>query len=427
MTTRRDLLRGIGCAATPFLTGLAFASPGQARKQRLIVMFSPNGIVPSTFWPDEVGETFTLKTILEPLAPFRDRTLILRGVSNKMAGDGDGHMRGMGCLLTGIELFRGNLQGGSMTPAGWAKGPSIDQQLKNFLQSRPETRTRFGSLEFGVQVGDRADVWTRMVYGGPNSPIAPISDPYQMLNKLYGRAKDQRALTSILDDVRADLAAVGSRLGVEDRRLLEEHATFVREMERQMQVTPEGPTPDLPTGVKSRNEDLPRASRMQIDLMVNALANDFARVATLQYTRSVGQARMTWIGVDRAHHDLSHKSEKDAQAQADLTKINRWFCGELAYLVKSLAETREPGSDRSLLDGTTVVWANELGQGNHTRDNIPFVLVGGGLGFRTGRSLHYQRVPHNRLLLSLAHGFGHHIERFGNPEMCVDGPLADLT
>ena len=51
-------------------------------------------------------------------------------------------------------------------PAGWASGISIDQEIKNYLQSDPATRTRFGSLEFGVMVPDRADTWTRMVYAG---------------------------------------------------------------------------------------------------------------------------------------------------------------------------------------------------------------------------------------------------------------------
>ena len=51
----------------------------------------------------------------------------------------------------------------------------------------------------------------------------------------------------------------------------------------------------------------------------------------------------------------------------------------------------------------------------------------GGDGFRMGRSLRYNRVPHNRLLISLAHAFGHRIERFGNPNFCSGGPLGDLT
>src|SRR5437870_1868296 len=82
--------------------------------------------------------------------------------------------------------FPGNIQGGSHTPAGWASGISIDQEIKNYLQSKPETKTRFGSLEFGVQVPERADTWTRMSYTGANKPIAPISNPYQMFNKFYG-------------------------------------------------------------------------------------------------------------------------------------------------------------------------------------------------------------------------------------------------
>ncbi len=174
--------------------------------------------------------------MLEAAGAVRDRTLILHGVCDQLRGDGDNHMRGMGCLLTGIELFPGNIQGGSDTPAGWAKGISIDQEIKNSLQSRSDTRTRFGSLEFGVMVPDRADTWTRMVYAGPNKPIAPIDDPYQMFAKLYGRMKDQESLKSILDDLQDDLHKVGSVVSSEDRQLLEEHATFVREMEQELEA-----------------------------------------------------------------------------------------------------------------------------------------------------------------------------------------------
>ena len=53
--SRRDFLRqlGIGAATAPFilnLPSLGFANQ-QQRKQRLVVVFSPNGVVPSTFWP----------------------------------------------------------------------------------------------------------------------------------------------------------------------------------------------------------------------------------------------------------------------------------------------------------------------------------------------------------------------------------------
>jgi hypothetical protein len=432
--SRREFLKnlGIGAAALPFalnLTSLGLANT-VPRRQRLVVMFSPNGVVPSRFWPKEEGSEFTLKEILQPFTPFKDRTLILHGVCDKIRGDGDNHMRGIGCLLTGTELFPGNIQGGSDTPAGWSKGISIDQEIKNFLQANPATRTRFGSLEFGVMVPDRADTWTRMSYAGPNKPLAPVDDPYQMFSKLYGRMKDQDSLRSILDDLQNDLATVRRLVSAEDRQLLEEHTTFVRELEQELKSA--GPltdvghaVPQLEPNVKQENDNIPRISKLQIELMVSSFAADFARVATLQYTNSVGNAQMHWLGVDEGHHHLSHEPDKNHDAVDKLTRINHWYCEQLAYLAQRLAETPEPGGGGSLLDNTLIVWTNELGKGNnHTLDNIPFVLVGNGLNFKMGRSLKFKAVPHNRLLLSFAQAFGHNIPTFGNPDFCTDGPLS---
>src|SRR6476646_10369954 len=236
--TRRQFIRdlGLSAAALPFvlnLPSLAFANQAK-RKQRVIFMFSPNGIVQKNFWPTTEGKDFELKEILTPLAPYKDRMLMLNGLSDLIRGDGDGHMRGMGCLLTGIELFPGNIQGGGNTPAGWAKGISIDQEIRNYLQADAATKTRFGSLEFGVMVPERADTWTRWSYAGANKPVTPIDDPQQMFAKLYGRAKDQDALASVMDGIKDDLKKVQASVGASDRRLIEEHATFVREMEEEL-------------------------------------------------------------------------------------------------------------------------------------------------------------------------------------------------
>jgi hypothetical protein len=434
-STRRDFIRelGLGAASLPFilnLPSLGFANQ-QRRKQRLIVLFSPNGVVPKTFWPESEGELGELKESLSPLEPFKSRTLVLNGVCDRVRGDGDAHMRGMGCLLTGIELHPGNIQGGSDTPAGWAKGISIDQEIKNHLQADAQTRTRFGSLEFGVMVPERADTWTRMVYAAGNKPLAPIDDPYQMLGKLYGRVKDRDSLKSVLDDLQEDLKKVKQKVSAEDRRLVDEHASFVREMEQELKATPKDvghAVPTLDANVKRDNDNIPKISKMQIDLMVNAFAADFMRLATLQITNSVGGARMRWINVNEGHHELSHKPDNDADAQDKLTRINKWYCEQLAYLAKRLAETKEPGGNGSLLDNTLIIWTNELGKGNsHTLDNIPFVLVGNGLDFHMGRSIQYPKVPHNRLLLALAHGMGHNLKSFGNPNFCSAGPLTGLV
>jgi hypothetical protein len=431
---RRQFIKraGLSAAVLPFITGLpslALASPVRPR-QRLIVLFTPNGTIPPAFWPDEVGSEFTLKEILTPLESFKERMLILNGVSNRVRGDGDNHMRGMSCLLTGIELLPGNIQGGGKSiPAGWAGGISIDQEIKNFFQSREGTRTRFGSLEFGVGVMDRADPWTRMSYAGAGKPVAPISDPYQMYEKLYGQMKDRDSLRSVLDPLKAELAKVKTMISAEDRRMLDEHETLVRQLEQELsdpksQALPVHP-PSLERGIADQNDNVPRLSRMQIDLLVNSFTNDMARVATLQYTKSVGQARMSWLDISDGHHGLSHEPDTDESARQKLIKINHWLAGEVRYLAERLAATPEPGGGGTLLDHTLIVWTNELGKGNnHTLDNIPFVLIGGGFGFEMGRSLKFEKVPHNRLHLALAHAVGHRIETFGKADFCQGGPLS---
>jgi hypothetical protein len=432
--TRRHFLRdlGISAGALPFITGLPglMGAPAPQKRQRLIIMFSPNGTLPKDFWPDQMGENFELKPIMKPLEPFKKKLLINHGVFNLVRGDGDSHMRGMSCLLTCDELLKGNIMGGGGNPAGWASNISIDQEIKNFLQSQAATKTRFGSLEYGVAVPDRADPWTRMSYAGGNQPIAPLDDPHQVLKKLYGQMKDKESLVSILDDVHADLKRVSSKLSARDKALLDQHMTLVRGLELDLaDADKQGklahPVPKVDPSIELVNDNTPQISRIQIDLLVNSLANDMARVATLQYMRSVGMAQMRWLGIEEGHHSLSHDPDDKKDSYEKLMKINTWFAGEFAYMAKRLSETPEPAGEGSMLDNTMLVWTNELGKGNsHTLDNIPYVMLGGGFGFKMGRSLKFDKVAHNRLWMSIAHAMGHtNLKTFGKAELCEGSTL----
>ena len=173
---RRSALKKIGLSSLslPILgqAGSLFAS-NQAEKrakQRLVIMFSPNGTIPKSFWPDRLGEDFDHKTILKPLEPFHDKMLILRNLHNKVRGDGDNHMRGMSCLLTGTELFPGNVMGGGNTPAGWPKGNSIDREICKHFQANESTRTRFEPYILGL--GSK----TRPILG-PGCPMMDRINP----------------------------------------------------------------------------------------------------------------------------------------------------------------------------------------------------------------------------------------------------------
>jgi hypothetical protein len=134
---------------------------------------------------------------------------------------------------------------------------------------------------------------------------------------------------------------------------------------------------------------------------------------------------MRWLGVEEGHHTLSHEPDSNQASLDKLTRINTWFAGEVAYLLKRLAETSETnGGQGTMLDNTLVIWTNELGKGNsHTLDGIPLVLVGGGWAFQTGRAMKYDNTPHNRLWMSVAQAFGHKIDRFGSDRLSEGGPL----
>lgn len=432
--TRRDAMRQMGISAaalhlTQWLPSLAAGHPVTSR-QRVIWMFSPNGTIPDAFWPKQTGIEFELPQILAPLEPWRDQILILKGIDNRIRGDGDDHMRGMSCLLTGIELFPGNIQGGSNTPAGWPRGRSIDQELRAAFQADQRTATRFGSLEFGVLVPDRADVWSRWVYAGPNQPITPLSNPRKMFEKLYGNRQRLQQLGSVLDAVQEDLKKVRQQLSAADHVQLDSHLQSIRETEVRLQSEIEADRVEPPTlslDVRQDADQLPALSAVQQDLLVAALQSDLTRLATLQYDRSVGNLRFKFLGIQEGHHELSHDPDDKAESQTKLIQINQWYCQQLVRLVQRLAETPEPDGNGSLLDHTTVIWTNELGKGNsHTLNDIPFVLVGGGAGFRLGRSLQFKHLPHNRLWVSLAQGLGHPLESFGNEQLCKGGRVEEL-
>ena len=83
---------------------------------------------------------------------------------------------------------------------------------------------------------------------------------------------------------------------------------------------------------------------MQIDLLVNAPANDMTRVASLQFMISWSGSHAMAKGRRRA--PLSHEPDSNQDAQDKLLRINQWFAGELAYLADQLAQIPNQWSKR---------------------------------------------------------------------------------
>ena len=89
--SRRTFLRAAGATvALPWMESLALASEASP-PVRMIFLFQPNGVLPSAWTPEQEGADWKPTPTLEPLATFRDRTLVLTGLRNKNSLTGEGH------------------------------------------------------------------------------------------------------------------------------------------------------------------------------------------------------------------------------------------------------------------------------------------------------------------------------------------------
>lgn len=433
---RRAFLGAAGATAItlPFWRALRGEAQGATYPKRLLLVFSPNGTWPGEFFPDGGERDFSFRRILAPLEPYRNKVMVLEGVHQRITsvGPGDGHQKGMGCLWTGVELLPGSTMGGcdSCPPVSFPGGPSVDQHVALAIGNE----TPFRSVELGMDNGNNENVWTRMIYDRPGNPLPPEDDPLQAFGRLFGNLEQDptegdrlRTLRqSVLDFAQEDFQRLSPRLGTADRQRLDSHLTSVRELERRLQAMPNiGAScviPNIPDpGALNDDDNNPAVLQAMTDMTVMAFACDLTRVASLQWNNSVGQSSFPWLGFNDRHHDLSHEGDSNGEAVEKIIRINEWYAEQFAELLRQLDSI--PEGDGTLLDNTLVVWGNELGKGNsHTRNNIPWVLAGGGAGaIEMGRYLSFDGASHCDLLTSICHAFGVE-ESFGDSRF-ANGPL----
>ncbi len=444
--SRRAVLRGSGAAiALPWLEAMS----GQTRKaqaaapKRCIIWFQPNGSIREGWATAPTDPDFTQSRIFKPLEAFKNDLVVLEGVDNVVAvkpGPGDGHMKGMGCMLTGTELLAGKTVGGSGTPAGLAGGISVDQQI--VASTKPSTR--IPSLELGVRAQATGTVWGYTSYKGPGVPLPPENNPQSVWNRIFADVSTNPADDTLLQRTRAQRKSVlagvmanyqlwEGKLGAEDKRRLDQHLTTVSELEKRVSAMTVAPLakictrPDLPPKIDpNANDSFPMIGKLQMDLLAMALACDLTRVGTLQWENSVGGTRFTWLGAARGHHDLSHDADTVTDTVEMLIKINGWFSQQLATFMGKLAAVQEDNG--TLLDNTLILSCNELARGNiHSSNEMPFLLAGHAGGkLKGGRYLRYPgTVSHNNLLVSILNLMDVPATTFGNPMWCT-GPLTGL-
>lgn len=454
--SRRTVLRGAGVSvALPWLEAMSSTTrtARAASPKRFLVFFSPNGHIRDAWVPtgDPAGAWMMSRT-LQPIADkgFKDDVVVIDGVDNVIASrggnvgaPGDDHQKGMGSMLTAVDLQPGSVKGGCDTcpAAGLSGGISVDQRIVQALKPP----TRFPSLELGVQAGSGGTAWGYSNYKAPGQALPLDNSPASVFTRVFNDfqpgADNGAALMklrndrkSVLDAVMANYKGLQTKLGADDRKKLDQHLTAVQELEGRIfaggnSVANKGCAKPMPPAANldfKANDNFPMVGKLQMDLMAMAMACDLTRVCTIQWENSVGGTRFTWLGATRGHHDMSHDPDTALDTKEMLTKINVWFAEQFAYLIGALKSV--PEDNGTMLDNTLILWCNELSRGNaHSHPDMPYVLAGRAGGkIKTGRWLRFTgTVPHNNLLLGILNAMDVPDTSFGMP-MFSTGPLTGL-
>ena len=433
---RRTVLRGLGATlALPFLDAMhpVFSLRAAAATQpaRFQAFYVPNGMAMEYWRPRGEGTAFELSPILEPLAPFRDQTIVLSGLK---ANWNYIHAGASGSFLTGTTR-------GGRNETEIIADVSMDQLLARNLAAE----TQVASLELsmdrpnnaGACTGNLSCVYTHTLsWRSPTQPLPTEWNPRAVFETLFGdsgstdRAAREARLQqhkSLLDSVGDKLAALRRELGPRDQTKVEEYTEAIRDVERRIQKAEEQrdlelPSLEQPQGAPPVFED---HLQLMFDLQVLAMQSDLTRVISFMIGKEQSARPYPQIGVPEAHHPLSHHNNVP-ELVAHMSKINRYHTELFAQYLAKLRAT--PDGDGSLLDHMTILYGSGISNSTrHAGDNLPLMLVGGGAGrLPSGRHLVYEDEPSMaNLLVTLMDKMGVPVERLGGSTGAL--PIDTLT
>jgi len=413
---RRAFLRGTGAVlALPVLDAMtpAFAT-ATARPIRMSFIEVPNGIMMDKWTPATEGAGFALTPILEPLAPFHDRMLVLSGLDQGQSKGlpfevGGDHPRACTAWLTGAHA--------KMTSgADLRAGISVDQ-----IAAREFGKyTQLASLEVGLESAEVVGAcesaygcayYNTVSWRNDTTPLPMENRPRAIFERLFGDvgadAKARLVLRqndrSILDAVTQDVRRLRGKLGGADRGKIDQYLEAVRDVERRMQLAEaqgdhEVPQIGGPIGIPPVFSEY---YKLMADLMVLAWQTDMTRVCTFQIGHEMSGRAYPEVGFGDSHHSVTHH-QGDPEKIAKVIQINIFHTKMLAYYLDKLRAT--PDGDGSLLDHAMILYGGALSDGNlHLFTNLPLLLVAGGVaGIKGGQHIRYPRgTPMGNLLLTM--------------------------
>jgi hypothetical protein len=423
---RRRFIKALGAAAValPFYDVLlgnkkVFAA-GSGRAQRIIFFYWPDGVLPAKWHPTGSEYNFNLAESTSALS--KQDYLFLRGV-RMVYGDEGSHPGGAKKALTGKKD---------------AAGMSLDR----YLAKKVGGIAKFPHLHLGSLATARRDETTSISYDDAHVPIYPEDNPATAYDRVFGGysgggggggTSGSNKKKSILDGAVSDLNSLSAQLGGAEKSKLDLHLQALRDVESRLQdsiVVGSCSVPSFPGfdgGKVAVDDECPNILKLQMDLMVNAMACGLTKVGTLQLSRHTSEMVMNFAGTQwKRSHEVSHYGDAGSDNAKYFVKQRAWVASQIQYLVDQLKARPEPGGQGSMLDHSIVFCFSEVADGNvHNHDDMPYLLAGGGGGaLKPGRIVQYNNEPHTNLLVSLAQAMGDNITRFGDESTGALGRLA---
>lgn len=452
---RRMFLKGSGGAALaiPCLTSLL---PREARAafvppKRFVAISGDLGVVESKWYPAgyrnrtlPAGQQYTEQSltaipgsISEIIGPAFDalkpKLLLMRGLDCAIWGPQAGHMHTYS--LTGT--FDNGKHPGNSIDVVLGRSPKVKLPETNIAHvncgllwggNHSYAATSTGSMKSTFMYPSAPSLFEHL-FGGFSGSSSGADD-----HGAYVRRK-----TLLIDSVREHYRSVAgsTKLGRDDKRLLEEFLTGFSSLEQRVKSS------KPPAGCRTRTT--PLAPKSTDPMTYDAQMADIIDTAALALKCGIVQvmhiclptpedsrplpasAYAVFKNLDTATvkftipiHNYSHNDGNAAEVNPI---YNRWLASWAARFMTSLDVQESAESPATFLDSSLVMYNNNLSNGSsHLRYDLP-VLLGGSLGgrFRTGRFLDYtQNVRHTiqnhsgkyvgmdyvRLLVAILQGFG---------------------
>ena len=450
MNSRRSILQSVSLGAgtlalAPFMNRYALSEEVTAQSEtpkRFLFVVKSSGLQAEFINPEGMqhgGSSIVDKSLegcrlaegMEPLEPFRNRLMILQGLSGRMCNPGhSSHFGALGAYKSGAHS-----QPAAATIDGFlsAKLPSVFNHV-------------------GLKMGDgsQGTAYPSISAKGKNQQLPFQCNPELAFQNLFGSIaaggdikRNYLRTGNVLDAMSEDIRKLQKQLPQQGREKLDHYlGGFEALRDRRlklvgMQDVLKRHAPEVSDKYKSKySTDHLEA---HFDMAASALITGITNVVTI-HTCDLNSSYQG-LGITPKVHSVGHGASSGSMSSQDCRNLIRKFHFNLISEVARKLENI-PEGDGNMLDNTVIVYVSDNSDKHpSTATEWPMVVLGnlGGRLKSNGRYLAYPgygKANHHHTIgnwfTTLCHVAGTPVDHFGTPDFAIGkekdqtGPLSEL-